>query len=178
VSAVSRSPPSPITTTTCSATSSDSSRSSEPVIQRHQVQPNTRHGDAFVRIQERQSPILGQRHRPGISPDLLSRLFTPFDRLDAEMTGIEGTVSDWRSPRASSSDWRRPRRREQGRQGSTFWIELPAASAWRRAPPRVSQTWPSRPRATPRRRTCSTSKMTSPTCNWSNGSCCSDRTST
>src|SRR5439155_1660097 len=42
--------------------------------------------------------ILGERLRilvrdtgHGISPDKLDRLFTPFDRLGAEVTGVEGT---------------------------------------------------------------------------------------
>lgn len=63
---------------------------------------------------------------PGIAPDLLSRLFTPFDRLDAEMSGIEGTGLGLALSKGlieaiggtlgveSQVGW-----------GSTFWIELP-----------------------------------------------------
>ena len=65
---------------------------------------------------------------PGLSPDLLSRLFTPFDRLDAETSGVEGTGLGLALSKGlieaiggtlgveSQVGW-----------GSTFWIELPGA---------------------------------------------------
>jgi PAS domain S-box-containing protein len=65
---------------------------------------------------------------PGISPDLRERLFTPFDRLDAETSGIEGTGLGLALSKGlieaiggtlgvdSQVGW-----------GSTFWIELPSA---------------------------------------------------
>ena len=64
----------------------------------------------------------------GINPELRTRLFTPFDRLDAESTGIEGTglglalskglieaIGGTLGVDSSVGE------------GSTFWIELPAA---------------------------------------------------
>jgi PAS domain S-box-containing protein len=65
---------------------------------------------------------------PGISPDLRGRLFTPFDRLDAETSGVEGTGLGLALSKGlieaiggtlgvdSQVGW-----------GSTFWIELPSA---------------------------------------------------
>jgi PAS domain S-box-containing protein len=65
---------------------------------------------------------------PGISPDLRERLFTPFDRLDADTSGIEGTGLGLALSKGlieaiggtlgvdSQVGW-----------GSTFWIELPSA---------------------------------------------------
>jgi PAS domain S-box-containing protein len=65
---------------------------------------------------------------PGINPDLRERLFTPFDRLDAETSGIEGTGLGLALSKGlieaiggtlgvdSQVGW-----------GSTFWIELPIA---------------------------------------------------
>jgi len=65
---------------------------------------------------------------PGISPDLLSRLFTPFDRLDAEMTGIEGTGLGLALSKGliEAIGGALGVESKVGK-GSTFWIELPAA---------------------------------------------------
>ena len=73
---------------------------------------------------------------PGIPADLAGRLFTPFDRLGAEATGVEGTGLGLALSRrlveamggAIGAD------SEPGR-GSTFWFELPAADAPVAAPP-------------------------------------------
>jgi PAS domain S-box-containing protein len=65
---------------------------------------------------------------PGISPELRERLFTPFDRLDAESSGIEGTGLGL----ALSKGLTEAIGGTMGvdsvvGQGSTFWIELPVA---------------------------------------------------
>ena len=65
---------------------------------------------------------------PGISPDLRERLFTPFDRLDAETSGIEGTGLGLALSKGliEAIGGTLGVDSEVGR-GSTFWIELPAA---------------------------------------------------
>jgi PAS domain S-box-containing protein len=65
---------------------------------------------------------------PGIHPELLERLFTPFDRLDAESSGIEGTGLGL----ALSKGLTEAIGGTMGvdsvvGEGSTFWIELPVA---------------------------------------------------
>jgi CheY-like chemotaxis protein len=67
---------------------------------------------------------------PGIGPDLLQRLFTPFDRLDAETSGIEGTGLGL----ALSKGLVEAIGGTLGVDstvgaGSTFWIELPGAES-------------------------------------------------
>jgi PAS domain S-box-containing protein len=67
---------------------------------------------------------------PGISPDLLERLFTPFDRLDAETSGIEGTglglaLSKGLIEAIGGSIGVE----SKVGHGSTFWIELPNVKA-------------------------------------------------
>jgi PAS domain S-box-containing protein len=63
---------------------------------------------------------------PGISPDLLDRLFTPFDRLDAETSGIEGTGLGLALSKGlvEAIGGTLGVDSQVGR-GSTFWIELP-----------------------------------------------------
>jgi PAS domain S-box-containing protein len=63
---------------------------------------------------------------PGIGPDLLDRLFTPFDRLDAETTGIEGTGLGLALSKGlvEAIGGTLGVDSQVGR-GSTFWIELP-----------------------------------------------------
>ena len=65
---------------------------------------------------------------PGISAEKLSRLFTPFDRLGAEESGVEGTgLGLALSKRLTEAmDGRIGAESELGR-GSTFSIELPIA---------------------------------------------------
>ncbi len=65
---------------------------------------------------------------PGINPDLRERLFTPFDRLDAETSGIEGTGLGLALSKGliEAIGGTLGVDSEVGR-GSTFWIELPMA---------------------------------------------------
>lgn len=66
----------------------------------------------------------------GIAPDRLDRLFTPFDRLGAEQTGIEGTglglALSKRIAEAMNGSIGVESDGKPGA-GSTFWIELPLA---------------------------------------------------
>ena len=63
---------------------------------------------------------------PGINPDLLDRLFTPFDRLDAETSGIEGTGLGLALSRGLIEAIGGTMGVESAvGSGSTFWIELP-----------------------------------------------------
>jgi len=67
---------------------------------------------------------------PGINPDLMERLFTPFDRLDAESSGIEGTGLGL----ALSKGLMDAIGGTMGVEstvgaGSTFWLELPNVKA-------------------------------------------------
>jgi PAS domain S-box-containing protein len=65
---------------------------------------------------------------PGISADLRERLFTPFDRLDAETSGIEGTgLGLALSKGLIEAIGGSLGVESQVDQGSTFWIELPIA---------------------------------------------------
>jgi PAS domain S-box-containing protein len=66
----------------------------------------------------------------GIAPDKLARLFTPFDRLGAEQTGIEGTGLGLALSKrlAEAMDGVIGARSNQD-EGSTFWIDLPRASS-------------------------------------------------
>ena len=65
----------------------------------------------------------------GIAPEKIERLWVPFDRLDAETTGVEGTgIGLALSHRlAQAMNGRLDVRPEV--QGSTFWLELPAATS-------------------------------------------------
>jgi CheY-like chemotaxis protein len=65
----------------------------------------------------------------GIDPSLRTRLFTPFDRLGAENSTIEGTGMGLSLSRhlARAMNGRLDFESEVG-QGSTFWIELPRAA--------------------------------------------------
>jgi len=63
---------------------------------------------------------------PGINPDLIERLFTPFDRLDAETSGIEGTGLGLALSRGLVEAIGGTMGVESTvGSGSTFWIELP-----------------------------------------------------
>jgi len=63
---------------------------------------------------------------PGIPPDKLARLFTPFDRLGAEQTGIEGVgLGLSLSKRLMEAMGGTLGVASAPGQGSTFWIELP-----------------------------------------------------
>jgi CheY-like chemotaxis protein len=71
---------------------------------------------------------------PGIAPELVPRLFSPFERIGAEQSGIEGTGLGLAHSKALTD-------RMGGRigvdsapgRGSTFWIELAPAAADGRA---------------------------------------------
>ena len=66
---------------------------------------------------------------PGIAPTLVERLFTPFDRLDAEMLGIEGTgLGLVLSLRLMEAMGGRLGVDSTLGEGSTFWFELVVAS--------------------------------------------------
>jgi signal transduction histidine kinase/CheY-like chemotaxis protein len=77
----------------------------------------------------------GQTHRirvsdtgPGIDPALLERLFTPFDRLGAEASGVEGSgVGLALSRRLAEAMGGALGVESQPGRGSTFWVELEAA---------------------------------------------------
>ena len=73
---------------------------------------------------------------PGIRADDLPRLFTPFDRLGAQTTGIEGTgVGLALSERLMSNMGGSLRASSQVGAGSTFTASIPLA-----APPEISET--------------------------------------
>ncbi len=67
---------------------------------------------------------------PGISVGLQARLFTPFDRLDAETKGIEGTGLGLALSKGlvEAIGGTLGVNSEVGK-GSTFWIELPCAQS-------------------------------------------------
>jgi protein-histidine pros-kinase len=62
----------------------------------------------------------------GIEPEKLSRLFTPFDRLGAEQSGVEGTgLGLTLSKRLVETMGGTIGVESSTREGSTFWVELP-----------------------------------------------------
>jgi signal transduction histidine kinase len=66
----------------------------------------------------------------GIPPDMLDRVFVPFDRLDADKRGVEGTGIGLTLSKtfAEAMDGTIGVQSTVG-QGSTFWVELPMAPA-------------------------------------------------
>jgi CheY-like chemotaxis protein len=67
---------------------------------------------------------------PGIEPEKLSRLFTPFDRLGAEQRGVEGTgLGLTLSKRLAEAMGGTIGVESTPGTGSTFWIELPGAES-------------------------------------------------
>ncbi len=67
---------------------------------------------------------------PGIAPDKMARLFTPFDRLGAEQSEIEGTGLDLALSRRLAEIMRGTLDATSTvSQGSTFWVELDRADA-------------------------------------------------
>ena len=66
----------------------------------------------------------------GIAPDKIGRLFTPFDRLGAESTGVEGTgLGLALSKRLVEAMGGYLGVESTPGEGSAFWIDLPAADA-------------------------------------------------
>ena len=67
---------------------------------------------------------------PGISPDKLERLFTPFDRLGAEQSGIEGTgLGLALSQRLMQAMGGSIGVENAPSPGSVFWVELPRTNS-------------------------------------------------
>jgi PAS domain S-box-containing protein len=76
---------------------------------------------------------------PGISPDLIDRLFTPFDRLDADGSGIEGTGLGLALSKGLIDAIGGTMGVESTvGSGSTFWIELPNVKSPKSSLARVS----------------------------------------
>ena len=74
--------------------------------------------------------ILVEDSGPGIAADKLSRLFTPFDRLGAEQTGVEGTgLGLTLSKRLAEAMGGALGVRSTIGGGTTFWIELPPSDS-------------------------------------------------
>jgi signal transduction histidine kinase/CheY-like chemotaxis protein/HAMP domain-containing protein len=74
---------------------------------------------------------------PGIAPEMLARLFTPFDRLGAEATGVEGTgLGLTLSRHLMEAMGGALRVDSQVGVGSTFSVELPVAATPLEALPR------------------------------------------
>jgi PAS domain S-box-containing protein len=79
------------------------------------------HGEGTVRIRVSDTG-------PGIAADRLSKLFTPFERLGAEQTGVEGTgIGLALSLRLAEAMGGSIGVESAVGSGSTFWLELPTA---------------------------------------------------
>jgi PAS domain S-box-containing protein len=66
----------------------------------------------------------------GIAPEKVARLFTPFDRLGAEQSGVEGTgLGLALSKRLAEAMDGQIGIRTSTHSGSTFWVDLPRASS-------------------------------------------------
>jgi PAS domain S-box-containing protein len=97
------------------------------------IKYNKRGGHAHVSCQVREDGrlrIAVTDTGPGIPSDKLARLFTPFDRLGAESTGVEGTglglTLSRRLVQAMSGDIGVD---SAVGNGSTFWVDLPTAES-------------------------------------------------
>ena len=80
---------------------------------------------------------------PGVAPELHERLFAPFDRLDADAKGIEGTGLGLALSKGlmEAIGGSLGVESEPG-EGSTFWLELPLATTsaqFRRSRPATSR---------------------------------------
>ena len=68
----------------------------------------------------------------GIAPELIDRVFVPFDRLDAEARGVEGTGIGLSLSKTFVEAMGGTIGVESSvGHGSTFWVELPTAPAQR-----------------------------------------------
>jgi two-component system, sensor histidine kinase len=66
----------------------------------------------------------------GLSADKIARLFTPFDRLGAELTGVEGTgIGLAYSKRMVTAMGGTLGLESIVGTGSTFWVDLPLAES-------------------------------------------------
>ncbi len=84
---------------------------------------------------------------PGLSPEKMTRLFVPFERLGAETTDIEGTgIGLALSQRIATALHGRIGVESEPGFGSTFWLELPACAAAIAQPAREIEASPSQPR--------------------------------
>ncbi len=83
---------------------------------------------------------------PGIPPERIGRLFTPFERLGAEGSGVEGTGLGLALSRALAEAMGGALgvESEVGR-GSTFWLELPRAESLESEIARAAENVPSGP---------------------------------
>ncbi len=91
----------------------------------------------------------------GIAPEKVARLFTPFDRLGAEQTGIEGTgLGLALSKRLAEAMDGKVGMRNNDTSGATFWIELPQTTSPALVPaePGQQSSASDRPRASQSRR--------------------------
>jgi signal transduction histidine kinase/CheY-like chemotaxis protein len=68
---------------------------------------------------------------PGIAPEKMERLFTPFDRLDVDQTGVEGSgLGLALSKRLVEAMGGALGVESSVGRGSTFWVELPLVEDW------------------------------------------------
>jgi PAS domain S-box-containing protein len=94
------------------------------------VKYNREGGEISVRLEpagERRLRVGVSDTGPGITPEMLSRLFRPFDRLGAEQSTVEGTglglaISRGLITAMGGAIWA-----DSGSGGTTFWIELDTA---------------------------------------------------
>ena len=95
------------------------------------VKYNRRGGHVTISCEESESGrrrILVDDTGRGISAEHAARLFTPFDRLGAEQTGIEGTgLGLALSKRLAEAMDGSIGIRERAGEGSTFWVDLPGS---------------------------------------------------
>ena len=128
----------------------------EPAVERGEVQPRraARSPSPATHVADGRLRIRVTRHRPWASRrDSSTRLFTPFERLGAERSDVEGTglgLALSQAPRRG--DGRHDRRREPVGRGSTFSVELPptapSARSARAARPTAADDGDARARVT------------------------------
>ena len=68
---------------------------------------------------------------PGIAPEKMERLFTPFERLDVDQTGVEGSgLGLALSKRLAEAMGGTLGVESSVGRGSTFWVEMPLVEDW------------------------------------------------